>query len=112
MAADLFETYAVTLVAGHAPGLAARVRRPGRRVPLVLGGISIIASIIGTYFVRVSPGGSIMRALYQGVFGTAIISALAFIPAIYWLLGDLPGQHFSWGRYYLCALTGLVITRC
>ena len=69
MAADLFETYAVTLVAGM---LLAQQRGWGDKgiaIPLILGGISIIASIIGVQLVRVGSSGSVMRALYQGVFG-------------------------------------------
>src|SRR5919205_1983482 len=73
MAADLFETYAVTLVAGM---LLAQQRGWGDKgiaIPLVLGGISIIASIIGVQLVRVGPGGGVMRALYQGVIGSAVL---------------------------------------
>src|SRR3954468_11697416 len=87
MAADLFETYAVTLVAGMLLAQQFKWGTAGIAIPLVLGGISIIASIIGTQFVRVRTGGSVMGALYKGVIITAGISALAFIPAIYYL-GD------------------------
>ena len=113
MAADLFETYAVTLVAGMLLAQQSGLGSRGLALPLVLGGISIIASIIGVQFVRVGRGGGIMRALYQGVFGSAILSGLAFIPAIYWLTHALPAgatTHASWGKFYACALTGLVIT--
>ncbi len=113
MAADLFETYAVTLVAGM---LLAQQRGWGDKgiaIPLILGGISIIATIIGVQLVRVGSSGSVMRALYQGVFGSAIISAIAFIPAIYYLGDDAVGSDgltIGWGNLYLCSLVGLVIT--
>jgi K(+)-stimulated pyrophosphate-energized sodium pump len=108
MAADLFETYAVTLVAGmllaDQLGFGAR----GVAIPLVIGGISIIASIIGTLLVRVRGNGGIMSALYVGVFSTAAISALALIPAMRWLAKGF--QNTTWPELYFSALTGLVIT--
>ena len=109
MAADLFETYAVTLVAGMLLAQQAGWSSAGIAIPLVLGGISIIASIIGTQFVRVSDTGSVMGALYKGVITTATLSALAFIPVIHWMAGRIPGDP-SWGKLYFCALVGLVIT--
>jgi len=84
--------------------------RAGVAIPLVLGGISIIASIIGTQFVKVRPGGSVMGALYKGVVITATISALVFIPVMHWMVDEIRVPHDSWGRLYLCALVGLVIT--
>jgi K(+)-stimulated pyrophosphate-energized sodium pump len=110
MAADLFETYAVTLVAGMLLSQQAGWGAAGLGIPLVLGGISIIASIIGTQFVRVSGRGSVMGALYRGVIVTAGISALVFIPVMNWMAGKIPVAHESWGKLYLCALVGLVIT--
>jgi K(+)-stimulated pyrophosphate-energized sodium pump len=110
MAADLFETYAVTLVAGmllasqHLWGIR------GVGLPLVLGGVSILATIIGTQFVRVGRSGNVMGALYVGVFSTAAISAVLFIPVMKWVAGPIGRYHSSWGYLYLCALTGLVIT--
>jgi K(+)-stimulated pyrophosphate-energized sodium pump len=109
MAADLFETYAVTLVAGMLLSLQAGWGAAGVGIPLVLGGISIIASIIGTQFVKVGGSGSVMAALYKGVIVTAGISAIVFIPVMHWMADKLPGAP-SWGRLYLCALVGLVIT--
>jgi K(+)-stimulated pyrophosphate-energized sodium pump len=82
----------------------------GLGIPLVLGGISIIASIIGTQFVKVRGGGSVMGALYKGVVITAGISALVFIPVMNWMVDKIPVDHESWGKLYLCALVGLVIT--
>ena len=110
MAADLFETYAVTLVAGMLLAQQAGWGAAGLGIPLVLGGISIIASIIGTQFVKVRGGGSVMGALYKGVVVTAGISALVFIPVMNWMVDKIPVAHESWGRLYLCALVGLVIT--
>ena len=110
MAADLFETYAVTLVAGMLLSQQAGWGSAGLGIPLVLGGISIIASIIGTQFVKVRGGGSVMGALYKGVVITAGISALVFIPVMSWMVDKIPVAHESWGKLYLCALVGLVIT--
>jgi len=79
MAADLFETYVVTLVATMLMGaVLAAGNLTATLYPLVLGGASIIASVIGTYFVRTSGQGKIMNALYKGVFVSAVLAALAF----------------------------------
>src|SRR6185312_11976196 len=79
MAADLFETYAVTVVATMLLGGLAFLANPNAVLyPLVLGAASIIASIIGTFFVRVKQGGSIMGALYKGVIVSAVLAAVAF----------------------------------
>ncbi len=80
MAADLFETYAVTLVATMLLGGLVMVDMGARAVlfPLVLGAISIVSSIIGTFFVSTREGGKIMNALYKGVIVSAVISAIAF----------------------------------
>src|SRR5574337_1657830 len=82
MAADLFETYAVTLIATMLLGgvLGADVGAYGVMYPLALGGVSIVASIIGTFFVKARDGGKIMNALYMGVGVSAVIALLAFIP--------------------------------
>src|SRR5712671_6608305 len=80
MAADLFETYAVTLVATMLLGGLVMVDMGERAVlfPVVLGAISIVSSIIGTFFVSTKEGGKIMNALYKGVIVSAAISAVAF----------------------------------
>ena len=117
MAADLFETYAVTAVAAM---LLAYLFWPhaGSAVityPLVLGGVSIIASIIGTFFVRLGRGSnpSIMNALYRGLGVAAVIAIIAFYPVTNWMLGAakyrLAGVP-SVGRLFLCAVTGIVVT--
>jgi len=132
MAADLFETYAVTAVAVMLLGVLTFQQDSAVALyPIVLGGISIICSIIGTYAVRTSTG-NVERALYQGLIVSGGLAALAFIPLTYWLMHGLTygsvailhkgvlGTHGvvlafgaePWWHYYLCALIGLVITAC
>ena len=88
MAADLFETYVVTTVAAMLIGILA-FGQSGTAfslgMPLALGAVSIIASIIGTFFVRMSPNGTIMGALYKGLWAAAAIAAVLFYPVIVWL---------------------------
>ena len=94
MAADLFETYAVTAVAAMLIGHLLFPKNPmAAEFPLVLGAISIIASMIAVFFVRLGSGGYIMGALYKGMFGAAIIAAIAFFYAIQKVHGRL-GRHF------------------
>ncbi|WP_305804167.1 sodium-translocating pyrophosphatase [Stenotrophomonas sp. YIM B06876] len=109
MAADLFETYAVTVIATMLLGgmMLAEVGRNAVLFPLVLGGVSIIASIIGTFFVKVKPGGSIMGALYKGVIVSAVLAAIAFWPVTTRLMADSP---YGATNLYICALIGLVLT--
>ncbi|MFL5827898.1 MAG: sodium-translocating pyrophosphatase [Thermoleophilaceae bacterium] len=121
MAADLFETYAVTAVAVMLLGvLAFTNQRDAAVFPLVVGGVSILASIIGTFFVR-SRAGNVERALYQGLIASAVIAAIAFIPVTQWLMDNLhvkPGApallHGAIGAgpwdYWLCTLIGLGVT--
>jgi K(+)-stimulated pyrophosphate-energized sodium pump len=78
MAADLFETYAVTIVATMMLAGVLGLGETAILYPLALGAVSIIASIIGTFFVKVSDGGSIMGALYKGLFVSAVLAAVAF----------------------------------
>jgi K(+)-stimulated pyrophosphate-energized sodium pump len=106
MAADLFETYAVTIVAAMFLGALSGIHE-AVVLPLLLGALAIPASIVGTLLVRLPKSGSIMAALYTGVFVSAALSALIYIPVIHSVGGDLP---HGWGRIYLCALIGLVIT--
>jgi len=109
MAADLFETYAVTVIATMLLGSLMLAEAGANAVlyPLVLGGVSIIASIIGALFVKVKPGGSIMGALYKGVIVSGVLAAIAFYPITTGLMSD--NVHGPMALYG-CALIGLVLT--
>jgi K(+)-stimulated pyrophosphate-energized sodium pump len=109
MAADLFETYAVTVIATMLLGflMSAEVGVNGVLYPLVLGGASIIASIIGTLFVKVKAGGSIMGALYRGVIVSGVLAAVAYWPITTELMADNVHGPMA---IYACALIGLVLT--
>src|SRR6202453_2975065 len=110
MAADLFETYAVTVVAtmllggmlftkqSEAAGFSAAI------YPLALGAVSIVSSIIGTFFVSTREGGKIMNALYKGVIVSGVISAAAF----YFVSQKIMGEHAM--SMWLCTLVGLALT--
>ncbi|MBB3227772.1 K(+)-stimulated pyrophosphate-energized sodium pump [Luteibacter sp. Sphag1AF] len=108
MAADLFETYAVTLIATMLLGgiMAEQTGPSGVLFPLVLGGASIVASVIGTFFVK-TRGGKIMNALYAGVFVSALLAAIAFWPITKALMSD---SAYGVGHLYGCAIIGLVLT--
>ncbi|HEX6607296.1 MAG TPA: sodium-translocating pyrophosphatase [Chloroflexia bacterium] len=109
MAADLFETYAVTVIATMLLGslMISEVGANAVLYPLLLGGVSIIASIIGTLFVKVKQGGSIMGALYKGVVVSAVLAAAAFYPITMQLMPDFShGAMNLWG----CTLIGLALT--
>ncbi|MBW1894886.1 MAG: sodium-translocating pyrophosphatase [Deltaproteobacteria bacterium] len=109
MAADLFETYAVTAVAtmllGH---LLFPKYEMATLFPLILGAISIVASMIAVFFVRLGSSGYIMGALYKGMFGAAIIAGIAFYYATVKFMGDMP--EFGTMNIYYCTLIGLVLT--
>jgi K(+)-stimulated pyrophosphate-energized sodium pump len=105
MAADLFEPYAVTAVAVMLLGL----QFPTSNLalyPLALGGISILASVIGTFFARVGRGGSIMNALYKAVIVATVLSAIGFIPVTM----AYDDGKFGFTDLYAAALVGLVVT--
>ena len=105
MAADLFETYAVTAVAVMLLGL----QFPSSNLalyPLAIGGISILASVIGTWFARVGRGGSIMNALYLAVAVATVVSAIGFIPVTM----AFDDGKFGFGDLYISALVGLAVT--
>jgi K(+)-stimulated pyrophosphate-energized sodium pump len=106
MAADLFETYAVTLVATMLLGGLVMVDLGERAVmfPLLLGAISILSSIIGTFFVSTKEGGKIMNALYKGVIVSGVISAAAF----YVVCREIMGANAM--SMWLCTLVGLALT--
>jgi K(+)-stimulated pyrophosphate-energized sodium pump len=115
MAADLFETYAVTIIATMLLGGLIFVRDPNPEIaalagnsvlyPLVLGGASIIASIIGTFFVKTSEGGKIMGALYKGVIVSGVLAAIAF-----WFITDAMMGPLLSKYLFGSALIGLALT--
>ncbi len=109
MAADLFETYAVTLIATMLLGgvMAAQAGANAVLYPLVLGGVSIVASIIGTFFVKASPGGKIMNALYKGVIVSAVLALIAFYPVTTQLMAT---SSYGAMNVFGCAVIGLVLT--
>jgi K(+)-stimulated pyrophosphate-energized sodium pump len=114
MAADLFETYAVTIVATMLlGGLLTGGNESAIIYPLVLGGISILASIVGTFYVRIAPGKKIMSALYKGVIISGGLSAGIFLPVTALLFaggisyGDV---QITWFNLFLASLIGLGLT--
>ncbi|MBI4842896.1 MAG: sodium-translocating pyrophosphatase [Nitrospirae bacterium] len=113
MAADLYETYTVTLVAAML--LAKSVfgpESPWVEFPLLLGGVSIIASIIGTYFVRLGKSQYIMGALYKGLAVSGILAAIAFYGVTQWFMGQLGGNTggFTPMSVFGTAVIGLALT--
>ena len=106
MAADLFETYAVTLIATMLLGslVAETMGANAVMYPMVLGGLSIIASVIGTFFVKKSKNGSIMGALYKGVLVSGILAAVAFYYPSVTMMGE------NGLNLYFSALIGLALT--
>ena len=120
MAADLFETYAVTAVAVMLLGVLTFGGDAQSAVilfPLVLGGVSIIASIVGTFAVK-SAAGNVERALYQGLILSGVLAALLILPVTAWMMDDLDfsgatgGDAPGWFEIYVCALIGLAVTAC
>ena len=117
MAADLFETYAVTIIATMLLGglliTDPIVSANAVIYPLVLGGFSIIASIIGCYFVKAREGGKVMNALYRGLAVAGILAAIVYYPITTTMLGDgvvIDGKNISAMNLYLAGLVGLVLT--
>ena len=114
MAADLFETYAVTIIATMVLGGLLITGSPDAVIyPLVLGGVSIIASIIGTFFVKAHEGGKIMNALYRGLLVSGVLAVVAFYPVTTWILGAgvmIDGTLVSSMNLYLASLIGLALT--
>ena len=110
MAADLFETYAVTIIATMLLGSLVMKQAGDAAViyPLVLGGASIIASVIGTFFVRIKEGGRIMSALYRGAIVSAVLAAIAFYFITDAMMGD--NGQYSTMQLYGASLIGLALT--
>ena len=108
MAADLFETYAVTIIATMLLGsmLVGEVGSAAVVYPLVLGAVSIVASIIGTFFVKTSDGGKIMGALYKGMIAAGVLAAIAFYPITNMMMGPSGNATGIFGS----ALIGLALT--
>jgi K(+)-stimulated pyrophosphate-energized sodium pump len=117
MAADLFETYAVTAIALMLLGvLTFHQQTQVVMYPLILGGVAIIASIIGSFAVRTRTG-NVERALYQGLAVSGVLAAAAFYPVTHWLMSDLtyavseaPAHAPSVLHLYLCSLIGIAVT--
>ncbi|OGU16750.1 MAG: sodium-translocating pyrophosphatase [Geobacteraceae bacterium GWC2_53_11] len=115
MAADLFETYAVTLIAAMLLGAITFTSSSSAvSYPLILGGISIITSIIGTYFVKLGASGKIMTALYKGLIASAVLACIAFyfVTAQMFPAGltNAAGVTFSSLNIFISAIVGLVVT--
>lgn len=109
MAADLFETYAVTSVAAMLLGSLLFVGFQNAVIyPLVIGGIAIFASIIGTWFVRLGKSQNIMGALYKGLIASGIIAAVLFYPVTKLLMSG--NDKYSVMALFICSLVGLVVT--
>ena len=118
MAADLFETYVVTV--GATMVLTALLLKGAENLPalmalpLLIGGVCIVTSIIGTYFVRLGGGKNIMGAMYKGFLVTAVLSVPAIWWAISYALGDMEtaiaGQAYTGRTLFYCGFLGLVIT--
>ena len=116
MAADLFETYAVTIIATMVLGtlMLSKPEVVGNAViyPLALGGFAIIASIVGCMFVKTSDGKNIMGALYRGLIVAGVLALIAFYPITQWLMGGVAEHYPSLTvmRLYGAAVVGLVLT--
>ncbi|MEK7159583.1 MAG: sodium-translocating pyrophosphatase [Patescibacteria group bacterium] len=108
MAADLFETYAVTAVAAMFLGALTFSTENAIVLPLLLGAISIITSIVGTWFIKLGKKQNIMGALYKGLLAAGVLAAIAFYPAIKWLMGY--NTLYSVNNLYYSSLIGLGVT--
>jgi K(+)-stimulated pyrophosphate-energized sodium pump len=116
MAADLFETYAVTAVATMVLAAIFYASSPlllsMMTLPLAIGGVCIITSIIGTFFVKLGANQSIMGALYKGLIATGILSLVGVAGVIYYLIGfgPLAGVKYTGLALFECGIVGLVVT--
>ncbi|MDP2882170.1 MAG: sodium-translocating pyrophosphatase [Azonexus sp.] len=115
MAADLFETYVVTVVATMVLG-ALMLKSSDALIlyPLALGSVSIIASIIGCYFVKATEGGKIMAALYRGLIVAGVLALIFYYPVTAWLIGDgatlADGSVINTMTMFGCSVVGLMLT--
>lgn len=111
MAADLFETYAVTLIAAMLLGAIAFNNFAGAvSYPLILGGISIIASIIGTFFVKLGASQKIMPALYKGLIASGVLACIAFYFVTVQMFPAGNPTGFSATNIFISSIVGLVVT--
>src|SRR6185312_7799339 len=117
MAADLFETYAVTIVATMlltALFFTGETQARMLLYPLLVGGVCIVTSVIGTFFVKLGSDNHIMKALYKGLAVTGALSAVVIFIVTKWYIGDIAftvGQlSFTWMNLFWCSMTGLVVT--
>ncbi|HEX5327782.1 MAG TPA: sodium-translocating pyrophosphatase, partial [Acetobacteraceae bacterium] len=119
MAADLFETYVVTIVATMLLGaifFTGAARNAVLILPLGIGAICILASIVGTYFVRLGPDNGIMKALYKGILMTGVLSIIGIAIIIAWFVGFatpmtlVGGGTLTGFDLFICAIIGLVLT--
>jgi K(+)-stimulated pyrophosphate-energized sodium pump len=118
MAADLFETYAVTTVGTMLLGaifFAGGAAETMMLYPLMIGAVCIIASVVATFFVKLGSSQNIMGALYKGLIASAVISAFLVAGVTAWLLGfdkafDMAGRAVTGTQLFACALIGLVVT--
>ncbi len=109
MAADLFETYVVTAIAAMLLGhLVFKGNENAILYPLALGGVSVIASVIGTFFVKMGKNNNIMWALYKGLIVAAVLAIAAFWPITNWMMSDLEGTSAM--DLFLSALVGVGVT--
>jgi len=108
MAADLFETYAVTAIAAMLIGTLAMGDVPNAVLyPLVIGGVSILTGIAGTFFIRLGSNKNIMGALYKGLIASGVLSAVAFYPVTKWMFA---GTDVDAMKLFLAALVGVAVT--
>jgi K(+)-stimulated pyrophosphate-energized sodium pump len=120
MAADLFETYAVTVVATMLLGaifFTGSAQASLMLYPLVVGGVCLLGSVVGTYLVKLGRSRNIMAALYKGFLGAAVVSAVILIPITLLFLGGSVvyqggGTSFTGWGVYGCTLVGLLVTGC
>ncbi len=111
MAADLFETYAVTAIAAMILGsLLFHGSKDVIMYPLLLGAISIAASIISIFFIRLGKNKNIMGALYKGLIASGVLAAIGFWPATQWLMAS--NGQYTVSNLYFSALIGLAVTAC